>query len=150
MVVVDMEPECLAVEAVHVAPVQLDVHVPVDQLLPQCWQGVSRPVEVAPGMSEAEDDVPRGILVEMSQQLLDAEPEDHGQPGVVGLQKDADAVDLLDVGDMAKDAVKVLLVLLHAPGVAYARGVNDVDKILPKDKAVRGWLLRSSLATLTG
>ena len=60
-----VEPECLAVEAVHVAPVQLDVHVPVNQLLPKCRQRVSWPVEVTPGMSEAEDDVSTSILVEM-------------------------------------------------------------------------------------
>ena len=146
MLVVNMEPECFAVEAVHVAFVQLDVHIPVNQLLPKCRQGVSWPVEVAPGMGEAEDDVASCILVEMRKQLLDAEPEDHGQPGIVGLEQDADAMDLLDVGNVAEDAVEVLLVLLDAPGVSDARSVDDVDQLVDKRKGVSSWLLSCRLS----
>ena len=97
-------------------------------------------------MGEAEDDVASSILVEMSKQLLDAEPEDHGQPGIVGLEQDADAMDLLDVGDVAEDAVKVLLVLLDAPGVPNAWGVDDVDQLVDKRKGVSSWLLSCRLS----
>ena len=142
------ETECLIVKAVHVASVQFNIHLAVQQLLPQCWQGVPWSVEVAPAMGEAEDDVVGRIFVDMGKQLLDAEPEDDSQSCIVGLEEDTDAVDLLDVGDMTEDAVKVLLVLLHTPGVANARGVNDVDKLIPKDKGVSCWVLSCRLAIL--
>ena len=97
-------------------------------------------------MSEAEDNVASSILVEMRKQLLDAEPEDDGQPGIVGLEQDADAMDLLDVGNMAEDAVEVLLVLLDAPGVSDARSVDDVDQLVNKRKGMRCWLLSCGLS----
>ena len=93
-------------------------------------------------MSEAEDNVARGVFVQMLQ-----EPEHHSQPGPVGVEKDADGVDLLDARDVVEDAVNVLLVLLLFVRVsAKARGVNYVDKLLSKDKAVCGRFLGCSLA----
>ena len=97
-------------------------------------------------MGEAEDDVASCILVEMRKQLLDAEPEDHSQPGIVGLEQDADAMNLLDVGDMAEDAVEVFLVLLDAPGVSNTRSVNNVDTFVHEKKAMCGRLLSCGLS----
>ena len=95
-------------------------------------------------MGEAEDDVASSVFVEVGEQLLDAEPEHNGQPGIVGLEKDADAMDLLDVGNVAEDAVEVLLVLLDAPGISDARSVNDVDPLFRK--VMCGWLLSCGLS----
>ena len=75
-------------------------------------------------MSEAEDYVARnGVFVEMRQQ-----PEHDPQPGAVGVEEDADGVDLLDARDVVEDALNVLLVFLITVRVsAEARSVNDVD-----------------------
>ena len=118
----------------------------VIQLLSECRQGVSWPVEVAPSVGEAEDDVASSIFMEVGEQLLDAEPEHDSQPGVVGLEKDADAVDLLDVGNVAEDAFKVLLVLFDTSGVSDTRGVNDVDDLLINMECVSGGLLSCGLS----
>ena len=86
-------------------------------------------------MSEAEDNVLGGVFVEMRQ-----EPEHDAQPGAVGVEEDADAVDLFDVRDVVEDAVNVFLVLLLIVSISSdAGGVDDVDKLLPKDKGVGGW-----------
>ena len=62
------------------------------------------------------------------------------QPGAVGVEEDADAVDLFDVRDVVEDAVNVFLVLLLIVSISSdAGGVDDVDKLLPKDKGVGGW-----------
>ena len=86
-------------------------------------------------MSEAEDNVLGGVFVEMRQ-----ESEHDAQPGAVGVEEDADAVDLFDVRDVVEDAVNVFLVLLLIVSISSdAGGVDDVDKLLPKDKGVGGW-----------
>ena len=53
-------------------------------------------------------------------------------------------MDLLDVGNVAEDAVEVLLVLLDAPGISDARSVNDVDPLFRK--VMCGWLLSCGLS----
>ena len=86
-------------------------------------------------MSEAEDNVLGGVFVEMRQ-----ESEHDAQPGAVGVEEDADAVDLFDERDVVEDAVNVFLVLLLIVSISSdAGGVDDVDKFLPKDKGVGGW-----------
>ena len=50
------------------------------------------------------------------------------QPGAVGVEEDADGVDLLDAQDVVEDALNVLLVfLITVRESAEARSVNDVD-----------------------
>ena len=92
-------------------------------------------------MVEAEDNVGSSVLVVVGKKLLDADPEHDGQPGIVGLEKDADAMDLLDVGDVAEDAVKVLLVLFNSPGIPNAWSVNEFDDLAILRKDMGGRLL---------
>ena len=72
------------------------------------------PVVGAPGVGETEEDVVGGALVQVGQELLDAELESVGQPRLVGLHQDAESVDLLEVGDEAEDLSEVHTVLLDA------------------------------------
>ena len=55
-------------------------------------------------------------------------------------------MDLLGVGNVAEDAVKVLLVVLDAPGVSNTRGVNNVDTFVHEKKAMCGRLLSCGLS----
>ncbi len=91
----------------------------------------TRSVVGASGVGEAEDDVVGGALVEVRQELLDAELEHHGQPGVVGLQQDADAVNLLVVRDVGEDVLEVLPILLDAPGERPIRAPVSVMPYAP-------------------
>ena len=97
-------------------------------------------------MRKNKDDVLCGVLVQVGQQLLNAEPEDHSQPRVVGLQKDEDCVELLDMGDVTEDAVKVLLVLVNSTRIADSGSINEVDHPVLKDKVVGCRLLSCRLA----
>ena len=55
-------------------------------------------------------------------------------------------MDLLDVGDVAEDAVEVLLVLFNSPGIPNARSVNEVDDLAILRKDMGGRLLSCRLS----
>ena len=97
-------------------------------------------------MRKNKDDVLSGVLVQVGQQLLNAEPEDHSQPCIVWLQKDEDGMELPDMGDVTKDAVKVLLVLVNPARISNSRSINEVDHPVLKNKVVGCRLLSCRLA----
>ena len=97
-------------------------------------------------MRENKDYVLSGVLVQVGQQLLNAEPEDHSQPCIVWLEKDEDSMEFADMGNVTKDAVKVLLVLVNTARISNARSINEVDHPVLKDKVVGCRLLSCRLA----
>jgi hypothetical protein len=108
----------------------------------------SRAGDVArvPPVSEAEDDIMNGVAVEMSEEFFEAEFELGRESRLVGLEEDADAVNLLVVGDELHNVLHVDLVLLDPAGVSDPRSVDHRHHRVVHVESVATRELRRGLA----
>ena len=88
--------------------------------------------------------------MQLRQQFCDTKPKRNVQTGVVGFQKDADAVQFAEMADVIEDVLEVLFVLLDAASVADARRVDyaDIVRLLGEDVRLRQLRRRLSLVEI--
>ena len=90
--------------------------------------------------------------MKIHQQLLDAELKHHGQSRAVWLQQDENGVELVKVGDVGENALKILLILFHSSSVSNPRSINQFyhtiflrDRKKISDRSLSGGLPCSKL-----
>ncbi|KAK6836960.1 hypothetical protein PG989_006612 [Apiospora arundinis] len=96
---------------------------------------------------ETPDDVSDSIAMEMGQELLDTELEDHIQAGVVGFQQDDDTVQVGESVQSAQYLRHVDFVEIFAPGIANSRSVNQAYQPVADLQTVDGGRLSGRLSS---